>query len=162
MSLRGRLLFPMQADLARINTAATQAAGANGYDPDFRTFVPKGVGRQEQAIIRLPCQVEMGQWGKQNQLQAGNQPDSRLVLVFHFRTLEKLGLIDATGAATIRVDDRLVDLYDRKGLQLQMTPPIGANLFASEVAVGGVGLGGKRNLLIVTFEDRASGLTANP
>jgi hypothetical protein len=74
--------------------------------------------------------------------------------VFHFRELERRGLVSAsTGAALINVNDRLVALYDVRGrlVQAVRTPP---GLYATRVEPQAFGLGNARNLLFVTFEDR--------
>lgn len=158
---RGRLIAPLVVELARIDTNATKIAG--NYDPTFRTLKP-GTTRVELPTIRLHAQVEMGRIEAQNTTQAGNVPDSRLTLVFHYRELELLELVDTnTGDALIRVDDRLVAIYDRTGAHKQTTIKVpSGGLYATEVTPGGLGLDGYRNLLIVAFDDRAVGLQNNP
>lgn len=164
---RGKLICPMTVEIARLDTKATE--DASGYDADFKTVkvtYPAGIrtsARKELPTIRLNAQVEMGSWQKQNQLQGGNQPDSRLTLVFHFTELEALGLVDAaTGDALIRVNDRLVAVYDKAGTRLeQYVKKSTGGLYATEVQPGGIGLGGRRNLLVVTWDERPQGQTAN-
>lgn len=164
--MRGRLICPMLAEIARLDTQATEQAG--GYDPDFRTVrtsYPGGVrtsARRELPPVQVPCQVEDGSWESQRQTAAGNAPDSRLVLVFHYEDLEQLGLVDPTTLdALLRVNDRLVRLLDRDtgALALRVRDEAGG-LFITEAKPGGLGLGGRRNLLIATFEERPQGLTA--
>lgn len=160
--MRGQLICPLQIELARLDTNTTAAGGA-GYDKDFRTLVPSGPGRKELPVIRLFAQVEMSKWEGQNQLQAGNQPDSKLTLVFHYRELERKGLVDTAGKAMIRVNDRLVAVYSRNGvIQEEFVRPEAGGLYATEVQPAGLGLAGRRNLLVVTFDERPQGLTANP
>lgn len=158
---RGKLICPLVVELARLDTKGTHDAG--GYDPTFKTMTP-GVARRELPSIKLHAQVEHGRWEAQNQTQAGNVPDSRLTLVFHFRELEALSLVDAnTGDALIRIGDRLVAIYDRTGTVKDMSVKLpSGGLYATEVAPGGSGLGGRRNLLVVVFDERAQGLVANP
>lgn len=166
--MRGRLLFPMTVELARLDTNATSLAG--GYDADFKTVkttYPAGVktsARVELPIVTLKAQVEMGKWQGQQSLQAGNAPDTRLTLVFHFRELEAKGLVDpTTGDALIRVNDRLVNVYSRSGSILEQKVRTAAgSLYATEVQPAGIGLGGRRNLLVVTFDERTQGLSTNP
>ncbi len=166
--MRGRLICPLVAEVARLDTDATAASG--GLDPDFRTTrvtYPGGVrtsSRKEHDVIRVPAQVELGSWEQQQQQAAGNQPDSRVTLVFHYRDLERLGLVDpVTRKALIRVNDRLVQLLERRtGLPTDAVPIAAGGLYATQVAPGGAGLGGKRNLLVVTFDDRPQGLTSAP
>lgn len=166
MAYRGRLIHPLTCEIARLNTDATRTA--SGYDDDFRTvkatFDANGVrtsARVEYTPIKLPCQIEMGRWEAQQQARAGNQPDSRLTLVLHFRDLEDASLVDpATGDALIRVNDRLVALYDRDGTLLeQAVSTAKGGLYATEVQPAGMGIGGRRNLLVVTFDERPQGLT---
>lgn len=161
LTARGRLICPLVVELARLDTDATRAAG--GYDTTFKTMKP-GVARRELPVVRLRAQVEMGKWEGQNQTQAGNVPDSRLTLAFHFRDLEAAGLVDlATGDAKIRVGDRLVAIYDRTGTVKDATvKTANGGLYATEVQHAGLGLGGRRNLLVVVFDERPQGLTSNP
>jgi hypothetical protein len=159
--MRGRLIAPMTVEIARLNTAATAAASA--YDDDFKTMKP-GAARVEHATVRLKAQVEMGAWQGMVQTQAGNVPDSRLTLVFHMRELEAAGLVDPTnGGPLLRVNDRLVAIYDRAGARLeQYVSASTGGLYATKVEPAGIGLGGRVNLVVAVFEDRAVGLTSNP
>lgn len=156
---RGRLLFPLQVEIARIDLTAATAAG--DFDRTFRAPKP-GTTRKEFAPIRLQAQVEMGGYERQTQTVAGNVPDSRLTLVFHYRELETKGLVIA-GDVLLRVGDRLVAIYNRAGTAVENTIKVAAGgLFATEVAPAGLGLGGRRNLLAVTFDERPKGLGTNP
>lgn len=161
--MRGRLLNVFLAELAQLDTAAT-AAGPPGYDPIFRE--PKvsyddagtrSTGRREKALVRLPCQVETGTFEALRMTPTGDAPRSQLTLVFHFRDLEQAGLVDADNRPTIRVNDRLNAIYDKAGavvMQRFANPP---GLFATEVTPSGFGFGGRVNLLVVRFGDRAQG-----
>ena len=164
--MRGRLINPFLAEIARLDTSATAAdpdgAGplASGYDPDFKETIvveePTGRrdARREMTPIRIPCQVEVGAFETLQQLAPGSSPSSRVTLVFHFADLERLGLVDAaTGDALLRVNDRLVAIYDMAGnlVQAVRTPP---GLYATEVQPQSFGLGGARNLLLVTLQSR--------
>lgn len=165
--MRGRLINPFLAELAQLDTVASAAdpdgAGPalSGYDPDFKeTVVLAGPGgervdaRKEKPPIRVPCQVEIGVFEALQQLAAGNSPNSRVVLVFHFRDLEQMGLVDATtGEALLRTNDRLVAIHTMRGelVQAIRTPP---GLYATEVQPQSFGLGLSRNLLLVTFDER--------
>jgi hypothetical protein len=88
---------------------------------------------------------------------SGNAPRSRLELVFHFRDLERLGLVDAaSGEVLVRPSDRLGALYDLEGDRVQAvrTPP---GLYVTEARPIGFGLARRRprrNLLLVAFADR--------
>jgi len=168
--MRGRLINPFLAELAQLDTEQTAAdpdgAGplTSGYDPDFKetVIVPLGTGgadaRKEKPPIRVPCQVEVGAFEALQQLTAGNSPNSRLTLVFHFQDLERLGLVDEpSGDALIRVNDRLVAIRSMTGALVQAirTPP---GLYATEVQPQSFGLALARNLLVVTFEERELGV----
>lgn len=164
--MRGRLINPFLAEIAQLDTVATAAdpdgagPGVTGYDPDFKETVILGApgaridARKEKPPIRVPCQVEVGTFEALQQLAAGNSPNSRIVLVFHFRDLERIGLVDvATGEALLRINDRLVAIHRMDGVLVQAvrTPP---GLYATEVQPQSFGLGLSRNLLLVPFDER--------
>jgi hypothetical protein len=164
--MRGRLINPFLAEIAQLDTVATAADPdgtgplASGYDPDFKETVvlaPAGArldARREKPSLRVRCQVEVGAFEALQQLAAGNSPNSRVVLVFHFQDLERMGLVDAaSGEGRLRVNDRLVAIHSVRGqlVQAVRTPP---GLFATEVQPQSFGLGLSRNLLLVTFEER--------
>ena len=170
--MRGRLIFPLLAQLHRLETAAMAAAGpdgaggsASGYDEDFREPVlvdadGDGVAepfRREYPPLRIPCQVEPEAFEALRMTAAGNAPRSALELVFHFRDLERLELVDAaSGDALVRPGDRLGGLYDIEGrlVQAVRTPP---GLYVTEARSIGFGLNRRRptrNLLLVSLQDR--------
>jgi hypothetical protein len=167
--MRGRLINPFLADIARLDTVATAADPdgpgplASGYDADFKeTVVLEDAGarrdaRHEMEPILVPCQVEVGAFEALQQLAAGNSPSSQVTLVFHFRDLERMGLVDVpSGDALLRVNDRLVAIHDLTGALVQAvrTPP---GLYAVEVQPQSFGLGRARNLLLVRWEPRELG-----
>ena len=170
--MRGRLISPFLAQLNRIDLGAMAArgpdggaSGGGGFDPDFKEPVlvdadDDGVGeswRIELPPIRVPCQVEPEAFETLRMVGSGNAPRSSLDLVFHFKDLERLGLVDqATGDALIRPSDRLSALYDLGGslVQTVRTPP---GLYVTEAKPTSFGLSlrrPRRNLLIVSFQDR--------
>ncbi len=169
--MRGRLINPFLAELARLDTVATaedpDGAGplASGYDRDFKetVIVPdtgwRGRdGRREKPLIQLPCQVEVSSFGELQELMTGMSPRSHLVLVFHFQDLERMNLVDpGTGDALLRVDDRLVSIRDYHTgelVQAVRTPP---GLYITEVQPQSFGIGLRRNLLFAIFNERALG-----
>ncbi len=173
--MRGRLIFPFLAELHRLDSqalATTDPDGAGpltgGYDADFKEPVlidadDDGVAeplRREHAPVRVPCQVEPEAFESLRMVSSGNTPRSNIELVFHFRDLERLGLVDTTtGDALIRPSDRLGALYDVAGhlVQAIRTPP---GLYVTESRPSGFGLHRQRpqrNLLVVTFQDRPAG-----
>jgi hypothetical protein len=177
--MRGRLIFKFLAELCRLDTAGTatqdpDGAGplTGGYDPDFKESVlvdtdDDGIGervRVEHPPVRVPCQVDTKALEELRMLASGNAPRTTIDLVFHFKNLEKLGLVDeATGDALIRPGDRLACIRDLCGSLIQevRTPP---GLYVTKTAPFGFGLNLRkplRNLLLVTFEDRMQGARRN-
>jgi hypothetical protein len=168
--MRGRLLQMFIAELAQLDTAATgtdpDGAGplTSGYDADFQETVllprPVGTGRdsrREKPPLHLPCQIEVQSFAALNELATGNSPRSHVVLVFHFRDLERQGLVDpSTGDALLRVGDRLVAIRDRRTAEIVQTVRTPPGLYLTEPQPE-FGLGGWRNLLIATFNERALG-----
>jgi len=164
-------LHPFAAELAQLDVTATAAdpdgSGplVSGYDADFQETVmlpttsgPGRDARREKPPILLPCQVEVQVFEALTELATGNSPRSRLVLVFHFADLERLGLVDFdSGESLLRVGDRLAAIRElRTGALIQAvrTPP---GLYLVE-AQPEFGLSGGRNLLMATFAERAVGL----
>lgn len=165
--MRGRLIFPFLAELRRLDTDA-MATQPPGYDEDFKEPAlldtdGDGAGetyRREHPPVRVPCQVEPQTIEALRMTAAGNTPQSSLDLVFHFKDLERLGLVDSlTGEALIRPSDRLSGLFDTEGnLGWAIRTPPG--LYVTEARPAGFGLfrrRPRRNLLIVSFNDRPQG-----
>jgi hypothetical protein len=152
--VRGRIIFPFVAELARLDPTATP------YDAEFEEPQPPGA-RGELPLVRVRCQVESAEYEAVRLAAAGNVPRSRLTLVFHFRDLERQGLVDpSTSDALLLPGDRLAGLYDVLGhlVQAVRTPP---GLYLVEARPVGFGLlrrRPRRNLLLSTFHDRPQGL----
>lgn len=165
-----RLINPFLAELAQLDTAATNldpdGAGpkTSGYDHVFREPIKVnpvgGLGtsaRQEKPLIRVASQVEIGVFDALRQYAAGAAWDSRMSLVMDFSDLEERGLVDMNGEATIRVGDRLNAIYhydDESLVQRIRNPP---GLFVVEVAPQSFGIGRRRGLLFVRFDERMPG-----
>lgn len=181
--MRGRLISPFKAKILRLDTVATAAdpdgAGelTSGYDPDFREPVrlPQGEAggksnvRKEHPAILVPCQFEGDDaQGALEQMGSGDDPRFLVRLVFHFRDLENMGLVDPTsGEALIRKHDRFVAIHrfdDESLIQLvggatvSGDPPVfDGGLYCVEPRPVSFGLsGGARNLLVCVFSDRDS------
>lgn len=157
---RGRLIHKFKAEIARLDTAATETAG--GFDHDFKTVKTvynQGVResmRKEKDPIRVLCQIEPTTWEDQRQTEAGNAPSTMITLCFLYVTLERMGLVDPTTKnPLLNENDRLVAIYDKKDKLVQTMPP---HVYARRVDLGSGWLGDKRNILLVTFESRAQGL----
>ncbi len=166
--MRGRLIQTFHAEVFRLDRALMMVAppeSGMGFDPDFREPVVvdrdgDGIGerrRLEFPPVRVPCQVEPKTMDELQIHAAGNSPRSKLQLVMHFRDLERLELVDRdSGEALISPGDRLGALYDRAGTLVQRfrDPP---GLYVTEARPIGWGINlarPRRNLLLVTFEDR--------
>lgn len=167
---RGRLIWPMLARIARYDTAATAAdpdgAGpeTTGYDPIFRE--PRRVddgsqvgrsAREDMAPIDIPVQVEDDQWEALRMATAGDDPGTAISLIFHFRDLERLGLVDATTGDALcpRKGDRLVAIVDSRTLAVVQAIP-GDGIFCVQAQPRSYGLSGlTRNLLMAMFQERA-------
>lgn len=177
--MRGRILNPFLAEIAPLDTVATAAdpdgAGAltSGYDDDFKETVRVSDGtsagvsaRKEKAHLFIPCQVETEDvFDQLRMFGAGNIPDFRIALVFHFRNLEDMGLVNtSTGKALIQNNDRLVAIHecgadDSPGDLVESFDAL-PFLYATQPMSRSHGLSGrKRNLLLVTFEDREQNLS---
>lgn len=163
--MRGRLIHPFIAEVMQIDTKATaEGPPTPGYDPQFREPVrvldvsPSGShsARREHSAKMLPCQIEVNDYNRSQASPSGDIPSGIVVLVFHFRDLENLGLVDATtGEATLHKGDRLAAIreYPTEALIQEFPNPPG--LFATKVEPQSFGLSGlKRNLLLVEFNTR--------
>lgn len=166
--MRGRLIFPLLAEIARVDRDA-MVLGAPGIDPDFHEPVilapaPDAMGplaRRELAPIRVPCQIEPESLEALHMTGAGDEPQSRVQLVLHFRDLEQRGLIDAsTGRAAIAPGDRVSGFYDQAGALIEAV-----DLYVVEARPLAFGFGllrPRRNLLLLVLEPRASSVRGAP
>ncbi len=163
--MRGRLVFRFLAEVHRLDTLAT-ATTTPGYDDDFKEPALLDTGdaigarvRREHPPVLLPCQVESQSFDALQIFASGNVPASRVLLLCHFRDLERAGLVDpATGDALVRVGDRLGALFDSGGALVQRirTPP---GLYVTEARPIGFGLfmpRPRRNLLQLVLEERST------
>lgn len=161
----------MKAEIFRLSqegmAADPDGAGVetSGLDPIFREPIIRAssgsdrIGapiRSELAALLVPCQVEDRSWEDLRMRLGGDDPRGEVTLIFHFSTLEALGLVDATtGDALLRKGDRLGSIRDFRTealVQAVRNPP---GLFATHVQPRSYGLSsGARNLLAVVFESR--------
>ena len=166
--MRGRLVDPFLCEISRIDTAATAAldpdgAGplTSGYDADFKeptrtsNATAQGSGTVAtvyKTAVRIRAQVEVGTFEKMQAFFTGNSPDIKMVLISHFKELERAAMVDANGRAMLRVGDRLDGIYTLKGQLVQiMTTP----LFCVQPEGTSYGIGLHRNLLALYFEARS-------
>jgi len=166
---RGRLIWPMLIELGQLDTDATAAdpdgAGSltRGYDDDFHepVVVPpadvdsstRGTLWRVETMVSFYAQLEDNTYELLQMLATGRSPMGQLKVVVHFTELERRGLIAADGMPTIHVNDRLAAVYQANGTLIQQiaNPP---GLFCVEVQPRLGGLGGTRNLLLLSFEAR--------
>ncbi len=165
-SYRGRLIFPKLAEIARLDTAAVEAAG--DYDHVFgeirasnenRPGASRSVPRAE-VLARAQAQVETDSFQRIMMGGLGQVPNSRMVLVFLASELEELGFVDATTRKPIfKPTDRLAAVYELDGTTLILRVEEDPGLFATHVQPTGFGFGaGGYNLVEVTFEARPDGI----
>ena len=161
----------MTVELALLDTVASagdpDGAGplTAGYDPIFHepVMVPpptgsaRGTPYRVDDLIRLPAQVEPEEFEALQMAATGSSPRSLLRLTFHYKDLELAGLLDATTKRPqLRINTRLVAVYDIRTAELIETIPDPPGLFARQVQSADFGLSSfKRNLLVVTFMERA-------
>jgi hypothetical protein len=112
--------------------------------------------RKELAPILIPCQPENNTYEQLQQQMAGNDPSSRMVFTMHFQILEEMGLVDpVSGEALLRLNDRATAIYERNGTFIQKLGLDQEGFYCTEVQPASFGLsGGKRNLLLCTYERR--------
>lgn len=153
MAYRGRLIFPVLADIYRLDLAAVDAAG--GFDPVYREIKSTST-RVEMAVVRIPIQFEPNALRRLHMFPDGDGSHGRVVGVMHFADLEARSLVHATtGVCLIKKGDRLGALRRLDGTLIEtIENPTGA--FVTE-ALPITGLAGERNLLQVTFESRDPG-----
>jgi hypothetical protein len=134
----------------------------SGFDDDFQEIVVvEALGvrhddRLEQTSIFIPSQVETPVFDILRQLATGSQLDTKLNLIWAVKDLEAMGLIvPGTGEPVVRPSDRLVSIRDKnmKMVQIVRTPP---GLYVSEVRPLW-GIAQRRDLFVVSFEDRKQG-----
>jgi hypothetical protein len=159
---RGRLLFWLWADIARLDTEATATAG--GYDDDFRETTltdtdADGVGdtegRVESADISIKAQLETDRQELQRMTGTGDVAQTQLGLVVHMKDMEALGYVEANGDLKIRKADRLVRIKNKAGvtrMDYARTP-----IYLTHAIRLNAWLGYDSNLALLTFGERARG-----
>jgi hypothetical protein len=148
--MRGRLIKPLLVEIHRFDSAQTAASG--GYDEVFRNVRQEDV-RYKDPIL-LHAQVEQLNTETQKQTPSGNDPDTRYQFVLHMRELEAMTLVGEDGKPLLRVNDKVTAIYATSGvLEQTFAPPI----FVTEVQAGGLGLGGRKNLVVLICSSRPKG-----
>lgn len=168
---RGRLIFPFIVELGLLDTAATAADPdgpgplTSGYDDEFREPIIRapvsGSGRGELARVenvrRFRAQVEDDTADVLNMAAAGNSPTNTMGLVFHFIDLERAGAVNlVTGKPVIKAPGaRLISICNPRTGELIERFDESPGLYATQAKSMGFGLGPRRNLLLVLFQERA-------
>ncbi|MCI4355227.1 MAG: hypothetical protein L3K06_07665 [Thermoplasmata archaeon] len=112
-----------------------------------------------ETVVQLSAQIETA---KQNALVmalTGRAPENEMKLVFHFRELERVGMVQLDdGRPKLKgPGDRLAAIRKYRTLELIETMPENPGWYATEVQSIGFGLGfgsSHRNLLLITFKQR--------
>jgi hypothetical protein len=159
--VRGRLVFAFLAELAQLDTVATEGAGYNPKLHELRvSYDPAGnrTTTRRETLRTFRAQVETQTFDALRVTQLANAPVTQLVLIAHMRDLEIAGLVDEEGRALVRVNDRVVRIRAMDGVAQHFFPnPPG--VFITEVGPAGFGYGGRRNLLVMRLADRAQAPT---
>lgn len=178
--LSGRLINPLWTAIVRLDAAATASPLTGGQHPILREPLPSWIPtpgtsaavrvdtRRYMAPVFIQAQVERYAYRASRFGQGGDVPDSKLTLVMLATDLKRLGLLDpATGDPLLKVDDKCLGTWGScstakvavaalmKQAQAAIDPP---GLYATEIKPAGEGLGGTRNLFVMTFDDREHGV----
>jgi hypothetical protein len=154
-------------EIAMIDAVATRVERGpsniqSGYDDDFGEIVvvsaPSGSRQSEkleQPSMFIPSQIENPVFDILQQMSAGAQLDTKLKLVWAYKDLVALDLMTESGEPLVRTNDRLVSIRDRQMRLIETirTPP---GLYVTEV-LPLFGIAQRRDLYIVSFEDRKQG-----
>lgn len=161
--MRGRLINAYRVQVAQLDAQLSEQTlpGTNrvyrepnvGVDPNTHQRV---TGRKERTIW-LPAQIETGNYGQLVVLANGIAPKSALKIIFHYEDLEELGMVDDQRRNTpVRVTDRLVSIHSAEDDELLLAFPYPPGVFCTEASPEGL-MGGRLNLLVTTWGDRAQG-----
>lgn len=157
--MRGRLLNPFLIELAQLDTEATALVPGGGYDEDFNEPIyiddgtPGGLDSRQETTLRLQAQIEPNQFNNARSTGTGLVREASMTCIVHFAELESRGLLGEDGMPKIRVNDRLAGIYEASGAQIMVFERL-PGLYLRETVPIGWGLGGKRNLLQLTFRAR--------
>ena len=158
---RGRLIRPLVATIAPLDTAAIDTAG--NYDDVFREVKKTdtdsdGIGetqRVEGTPYTLQVQVETSLQENQRMAGTGDLPDSSIALVAHMKELEEKGMVAADGRVSLKKRDRLVKIADELGndvISFDRVP-----VYVTHVKRIDGWINSRSNLLWALFEERPQG-----
>jgi hypothetical protein len=156
---RGGLIFPFIVEYRQLDLSSSSYDSVLREPSTTDDGSELGLDGRAETTITVPGQIEPTAFGRLDMLATGNSPDAGMVIVHHFADLERLGLVDANGMATIKVGDRLSAVYEwPAGSVKVLDVPDPPGLYVTESMPGGFGLGRKRNLLLVRLDDRKQGV----
>ena len=155
----GDLLFPEIAVLRFLDTNAQEVAG--DFDPDYREpRIPDSNANQlgkavrtEQPEFKIRAQVATITHQRLAQQEHGGAQDTpNLELTFHFRDLDKLGLLESDGRPKIQIGTRVARIENKAGKVL-FDYPLPEGMFITATRHSGHMLG-QANLWVCTLADR--------
>lgn len=161
--MRGRLINSFIVEVAQLDAQLMEQTSPGvdhvfreprvGVDPNTNARV---TGRKERTV-RLPAQVESGNYGQLVVLANGIAPKTALKIIFHYEDLEELKMVDDARRNTpVRVTDRLVGVYSKETGDLLLSFPNPPGVFITEASPEGL-MGDRFNLLVCTISDRPQG-----
>lgn len=165
MGYRGRLIWPAQVRISRLDTAATKAndlGQPSGYDRITREPIRTTSGTDSRVYldpIALPCQFQpkMGKFNELAQFPGGRELEYKVHILLHYQDLENAGLVRPSGEVAIQPSDRLDALYRADGVTL-VRNFADSPLYVVHTQDRSLGLSGlERNLCLVYFNDRVEG-----
>lgn len=167
MGYRGRLIWPCQARIERLDTAATKAnaigSQPSGYNRIFREPVTRASdgtdSRVYSAPLALHCQVttEKDKYDELVQLPGGRELEFDIRTTLHYQEIEDSGLLAPNGSINLKPSDRLKAIYKRDGVTL-LRDFADNPLYLVHVQDRSFGLDDlNRNLVMLYWKDRREG-----
>lgn len=162
--MRVRLINPFIVVIARIAYKAGSAAG--NFDPDFQDVRTKTVDgqrvveRPEKRLVRVRAQIEDDTFKALHMYDAGNSPEGKVGIVCSYYELRRDGHIRDNGLADFDVNDRMVEIRRVEDDALVHTIKDPPGLYCIEARPISYGIGGRLNLLLLRWNDRAQSATA--
>lgn len=169
------LLETSLAVIYRLNPSAIADSepysGGTGYNKSYRQPIVFDTTRQGKTVreyarselppVKVPCQVETGDFERLRQGADGDVPDSSMVLVVHRQDLTILGLIDPdSNKPLLEVNDRVSHIESSKlpGVVTQQFE--GEGMYITSVAPASWGFGPDGyDLHLLFLKERQKGRT---
>lgn len=167
MGYRGRLVWPVQARIERLDTVATKAnaigSQPSGFDRTFREPVTRASDGKDSRVymseVAVSCQVipDRGEYDSLKQRPGGRELEFDLRIGLHYADMEAAGFIETDGGVVFKPSDRLLKLYkpDSTTLLRDFTANV---LYCFHVQDRSFGLDDlNRNLVLLYFRERTAG-----